>query len=198
MTDETPTTRSPDEPPGQRRLSTTPTNRASLAPAVTGVDAADDRTAVIWVTSDRDPDSVLASLRDAATADLPPSVDIIAVDDCLRSTATDDGTTSTAIPHQRTELTVHTLPAAGDIDTLGQALVDTVTGLDHSGLVPSLVIDGLAGLLAEPDPERLFQFLHLVTGTARAHGWTVHVSLDPETVGSEVVDLVAPLFDDVH
>lgn len=198
MTDDTPTTSDPTRSTGDRILTTAPTSQTAVSIRTTPDPPTTERRGVIWVTADRNPDDVLDVLRSQASGGLPPRIDVISIEDCLRAATTDDGMSATQIPMEPTTLTVHTIAPGGDVDILGKALVETVTSLDHSGLVPHLMIDNLAHILPHDDEERIFQFLHLITGTARAHGWSVHVTLDPDEVPTDLIELVTPLFDDVN
>lgn len=96
------------------------------------------------------------------------------------------------------------LPAqvvGGDLDDLLSATHREIEAVraDADGLDPAelrVCVDSLDALLATHDEERVFRFLHGLSGSVRDAGAMCHVHL-PTSVDAEPVETLEPLFDAV-
>lgn len=88
-----------------------------------------------------------------------------------------------------------------DLVALGEAVSEAVDALDGvaGGLDPAelrVCFDSLRPLLAEHDEQRVFRFLHALTGDVRGARGMGHYHL-PVDYGSDAVRVLEPLFDAV-
>lgn len=200
MTSDSDPTTPPDDSLGSRSLVTYGPNETVLdgldrsAWEVGGVGP----TGMVWVGGSGGPDDAVSQLRDADLTGMPDSLTVISLDDCERSTAAQgSGSSGTTVPFEPSELTVHALAPAADLEDLGAALMESVQDLEALGYEIVIVLDDLGSILEETSLERVYQFLHILTGKSDAQGWTVRIGLDPSEVDDRTLPTLTPLFDSV-
>lgn len=174
----------------------------SVLSAVDGTtlgDQATDQTGLIWVTSESTPDEVVRELRDANLAGMPRSLDVISMGDCGRSAArSETAQSTTSVPFQPSDLTVHGLPEGTDLDELARSLMECTERLARTDTDVVIIFDDLSRILADRSLENVYQFLHILTGKAGIEGWTVQVGIALGSIEDRAVRTVEPLFDDAH
>lgn len=187
----------PADPPGRCTLITTPTT-ANLPRAQSGPTATtpDTGTGFVWVTDDGDPDAVLSKLNASPRTELPGSIDLISLSNCLRST--EPGTEPTTYPMNGTDLRVHELAEENSLTNLGMTIIECVTRLEASGTTPVIVFDEFETLLTTHTPREVFKFLHVLTGKCRGSNWQLQVRVDADESTTEQIETLQPLFDTIE
>jgi hypothetical protein len=155
-------------------------------------------TGMVWVSGSGGPDDAISQLRDAELTGMPDSLTVISLDDCGRSATTQEsGSAGTTVPFEPSELTVHALAPEADLEDLGVAIMESVQDLETLGYEIVIVLDDLGTVLSDTSLERVYQFLHILTGKSDANGWTVRIGLDPSDVDDRTLTTLTPLFDSV-
>jgi len=91
---------------------------------------------------------------------------------------------------------VHTTGvAADDLTGLGIAVSRYLDRWEGTGGPTTACIDSLTSILEHADSERVFRFLHTVTGRFMAAGASGHVHLDPSAVDTQTITTLRTLFD---
>jgi hypothetical protein len=201
MTDSTDHASSPGERGGLRSLVTYGADDTVFS-AVDGTpwgERVPDRTGLVWVTTEGTPDEVVAQLRGADLAGMPRSVDVISMGDPGRSAATTEaGPSTTSVPFQPSDLTVHALPDGSELSELAKSIMQSIERLSRSDSDVVIVFDDLGRVVTDTSLDDVYQFLHILTGKAGLEGWTMRVGIDVDRVEEEAVRAMEPLFDDVH
>lgn len=157
-----------------------------------------DPTGMVWVGGSGGPDEAVSQLQEADLTGMPDNLTVISLDDCGRSTtAQQPGTAGTTVPFEPSELTVHALAPEADLEDLGVTIMESVQDLDALGYEVVIIFDDLGPILADTSLERVYQFLHILTGKSDAQGWTVRIGLDPSDVDDRTLPTLTPLFDSV-
>jgi len=118
------------------------------------------------------------------TDELPASMAIV----CPESR----GTTDSELPDGVYETHV----AAGDLTGISIAVSRYLDRWDDDRPVTACM-DSLTAMLQYTDTERVFRFLHTITGRFVAAGASAHVHLDPATQDDQTVATLSTLFDSV-
>lgn len=193
----------PDAPSGpDGDPATTLVRRAPGQSILDGWPGADDdvdpERAVVWATSDGGPNAAVAELQRSDRA-MPARVDVVALDDavrCATAAGPDDGVSTTSVPFQPSDVTVHVLPQRAGLGELGELLVDCferIGGADHPVTV---VVEDLTPLVHAHGLRDVFTFLHLLTTKVDAMGARALVGATDDLDGSAFSTL-CPLFDEV-
>jgi hypothetical protein len=85
--------------------------------------------------------------------------------------------------------------AAGDLTGVSIAVSRYVDRWEGDDRAVHACLDSLTAMLQYTDADRVFRFLHTVTGRCMATGATLHVHLDPDTQDDQTVATLATLFD---
>lgn len=201
MTSDSDPTTPPDDSLGSRSLVTHGTDETVLD----GVDRSAwtvgsvDPTGMVWVTGSGGPDEAVSQLQDADLSGMPDSLTVISLDDCGRSASTQEaGSAGTTVPFEPSDLTVHALAPEADLEDLGVAIMESVQDLETLGYEIVIVLDDLGTILSDTSLERVYQFLHILTGKSDAQGWTVRIGVDPSDVDDRTLPTLRPLFDSVE
>jgi hypothetical protein len=137
---------------------------------------------VLHIAYDRPPSAVVEDWQ-AAHGELPASLAIVAPAE--RGENTDD-----ELPHS-----VHvTRVAPDDLTGVGIAVGRYLDRWQGSSVV---CLDSLTALLRRAEEDRVFRFLHTLTGRFVAADAAGHVHLDPSTQDERTVATLATLFDAV-
>lgn len=156
-------------------------------------------TGMVWVAGSGGPDEAVAELRDADLTGMPDSLTVISLDDSERSAATSQaGLSGTSVPFEPSDLTVHALAPETGLEDLGVAIMESVQDHEALGYEIVIVIDELGTILGDTSLERVYQFLHILTGKSDVEGWTLRVGLDPSEVDDRTLPTLTPLFDSVE
>jgi hypothetical protein len=139
---------------------------------------------VLQIAYDRTPATVVDHWQ-RDVGDLPASMAII----CPESLA--DG--SAALP----DGVYTTSVAADDLTGVGIAVSRYLDRWDGSRAPTTACLDSLTEVLERADTERVFRFLHTVTGRFMAAGVDTHVHLDPATQDEQTIATLRTLFDTV-
>ncbi|MFB6165389.1 MAG: hypothetical protein ABEJ31_09555 [Haloarculaceae archaeon] len=92
--------------------------------------------------------------------------------------------------------TVHvTTVAPADLTGVSIAVSRYLDRWDDAGVPTAACLDSLSALLQYADQDRVFRFLHTLTGRFAAAGATGHVHLDPATQDEQTIATLATLFD---
>jgi hypothetical protein len=94
------------------------------------------------------------------------------------------------------EYHVTTLADAADLTGLGMTLNECLSGWDEPAEV-TLCFDSLSILLQYATVERVFRFLHMLTGTLRDQGATGHFHVDPAAHDESDLAQIRQVFDRV-
>lgn len=138
---------------------------------------------VLTIAYNRRPATVVAQWREH-NDDLPATMAII----CPESQAT---------PDQSLPEGVHeTHVAAGDLTGVSIAVSRYLDRWDD-GRPITACMDSLTAMLQYTDTDRVFRFLHTITGRFMAVGASSHVHLDPATQDDQTVATLSTLFDSV-
>jgi hypothetical protein len=133
---------------------------------------------VLQVSYERPPDAIVEDWLTHHDG-LPASLAVVGPDDGAATLPTD----------------VHvTTVAPDDLTGVGIAVGRY---LDRWDGTPVVCVDSLTTLLAHVDQDRLFRFMHTLTGRFVAAGAAAHVHLDPSTQDERTVATLATLFDTV-
>lgn len=92
---------------------------------------------------------------------------------------------------------VKTLADAADLTGLGMALNDCLTEWEETGTELVCCFDSLSILLQYADTERVFRFLHMLTGKLSDVGATAHFHMDPVAHDEETVAKLSQVFDSI-
>lgn len=139
---------------------------------------------VLQIVYDRTPASVVDDWQ-RAVGDLPASMAIICPEaQSGGSAALPDGVYSTSV-------------AADDLTGVGIAVSRYLDRWDGSRAPTTACLDSLTDVLERADTERVFRFLHTVTGRFMAAGVSAHVHLDPATHDDQTIATLRTLFDTV-
>lgn len=139
---------------------------------------------VLTISYNRRPAALVESWE-SHHGELPASMAII----CPESQAT---------PEQNLPASVHeTHVAAGDLTGVSIAISRYLDRWEDEGEAVAGCMDSLTAMLQYTDTERIFRFLHTITGRFMAVGAPVHVHLDPGTQDEQTIATLSTLFDSV-
>ncbi|WP_136717958.1 DUF7504 family protein [Halorientalis salina] len=119
------------------------------------------------------------------TDELPASLAVI----CPESRATAD--------RDLPEGVYETHVAPGDLTGVGIAVSRYLDRWAEDERAVTGCVDSLTAMLQYADTERVFRFLHTLTGRFLAAGASVHVHLDPATQDDRTIATLSTLFDSV-
>lgn len=139
---------------------------------------------VLTIAYNRRPTAVVEHWREH-NDDLPAEMAII----CPESQATPDDTLPEGV-HE-------THVAAGDLTGVSIAVSRYLDRWEDEGQPITACLDSLTALLQYTDTDRVFRFLHTITGRFMAVGANAHVHLDPGTQDDQTVATLTTLFDSV-
>lgn len=87
--------------------------------------------------------------------------------------------------------------AASDLTGVGIAVSRYLDRWAGNDTPTTACLDSLGALLEQSNTERVFRFLHTITGRFVAAGATAHFHLDPSTQDQQTVTTLSSLFDSV-
>lgn len=145
------------------------------------------RRPVVFVTVD---DAAGVIERWAAAAGTTPPASSLVVEAGEGPGATD----ADAVPDG---VTVTQVAGPGDLTSVGVAVTQNLDAWRESGRRPVCCVESLTTFLQYADLERVFRFLHVLTGKLRNVGADTHVHLDPAAHGEQTVHTLVSLCDAV-
>ncbi len=92
---------------------------------------------------------------------------------------------------------VEALTDAGDLTGLGVALNQVLSEWDQAGSDLALCFDSLSILLQYAEFDRVFRFLHMLTGKLATVDATAHFHLDPAAHDESEIAQLTPIFDSI-
>jgi hypothetical protein len=154
-------------------------------------------TRLVWVTPERTPDEMVRHLESGDVSGMPRSVDLLSIGDRVRAaTATADTPSTTVVPFEGAELTVHGLRRGSDVDEIARSVLDCVEHVARGD--QEIFVDNVARLVTQTSLEEVFRLLHLLIAKATVEGWSVTAGLDAARVSEETARTLEPLFDEVY
>lgn len=125
--------------------------------------------------------------------DLPSQAGIISVDEVTRSaTVSTDTAGEQPLP---TPISIETVTDPGDLTGLGIAISKYLSNWAGSPNRTVVCFHSLTTLLQYADLERVFRFLHLLTGRLKSADAVAHFHLDPGAHDAQTVNTLSQLFD---
>lgn len=154
-------------------------------------------TNLVWVSPERTPDEIVRSLQDADVSGMPRAIDLVLIGDRVRAaTATADTPSTSVVPFEPADLTVHGLRRDSEVDVIARSVLDCVDHIARGE--QQIVLDDIGRLVTETSLEGVYRLLHLLTAKADLEGWTVTVGMDIERVEERTARTLEPLFDQVQ
>ncbi len=143
---------------------------------------------VLWVAYSRTPDSCLTQWRQHGTTQ-PNDISIINVGDSVRSAVAANGA-SHGGPGP-----IQTVPSAGDLTGLGIAISNVLSQWAETDAQTVVCFDSLTALLQYVEPEKSYEFLHVLTGRLFAADAIAHFHISPDAHDDQTVEMIRSLFD---
>lgn len=150
-----------------------------------------DRENVLSITFTQSADDRLDLWR-SHVADLPAQAGIVSVDVLTRSASSSAPSPSQTAPQP---ITVETVSDPGDLTGLGIAISKFVSNWDGSPNRTVVCFHSLTPLLQYADLQRVFRFLHVLTGRLKSVDAVAHFHLDPHAHDEQTLDTLTQLFD---
>lgn len=94
-----------------------------------------------------------------------------------------------------THVEVGSVGSAGDLTALGVEITETLTEWDRRPLAIGFCFHSLTPLFQYADLDRVYRFLHVITGRLSAVGARAHFHLDPNAHDDRTVSTLQTLFD---
>ncbi|MFC6993123.1 hypothetical protein ACFQH3_16200 [Haladaptatus sp. GCM10025707] len=145
-------------------------------------------TNVLWVAYSRSPDSCLTQWHRHG-AGRPNDLAIINVGDSVRSAAA----ASTA--GENPQGPIQTVASAGDLTGLGIKISEVLTRWADQDAQIVVCFDSLTTLLQYVDPEKAYEFLHVLTGRLFAADAIAHFHINPGAHDDQTLSMIRSLFD---
>lgn len=192
-----------DESPLADRLGPTTNNVLLLAPAMASCEddgcvdlleppGADDRD-LLFVTFVQSPDERLERYRSTSEAEAPARVGFVDAGDSTRSAAAVAGSSATPAD----AISVRTVSNAGDLTDLGIKLSTYLSEWSPDGRRIVVCVHSLSTLLQYADLQRVFRFLHVLTGRVRSADALAHYHMDPAAHDGQTRNTLSTLFDGI-
>lgn len=143
---------------------------------------------VLWVAYSRTPDSCLTHWHQHGKTQ-PADISIINVGDSVRSASAATGE-SHGGPGP-----IQTLPCAGDLTGLGIAISNVLSQWAKTDAQIVVCFDSLTALLQYVEPEKAYEFLHVLTGRLFAADAIAHFHISPDAHDDQTVAMLRSLFD---
>lgn len=150
-----------------------------------------DRENVLSITFTQSADDRL-SLWQSYVPDLPAHAGIITVDVLTRSASTNDAPPAQNIP---TPIAVESVSDPGDLTGLGIAISEFLSNWEGAPNQTVVCFHSLTPLLQYADLQRVFRFLHVLTGRLESAGAVAHFHLDPHAHDEQTLGTLSQLFD---
>jgi hypothetical protein len=150
-----------------------------------------ERENVLSITFTQSADDRL-SLWQSYVDDLPAQAGIVTVDVMTRSAASDTVSPSQPIP---TPIAVESVSDPSDLTGFAieiSKFLSTWEGVPNQTVV---CFHSLTQLLQYADLQRVFRFLHVLTGRLESAGAVAHFHLDPQTHDEQTLGALSQLFD---
>lgn len=150
-----------------------------------------DRENVLSITFTQSADDRLDLWR-SYVADLPAQAGIVTVDVMTRSASSNDAATSQTIPQP---IAIETVSDPGDLTGLGIAISEILSNWGGSPNQTVVCFHSLTPLLQYADLQRVFRFLHVLTGRLNSVDAVAHFHLDPHAHDEQTLNTLSQLFD---
>ncbi len=146
---------------------------------------------VLYVTFVQSADERLESWRRRHDDTQPNRLGVIDVGGSTRSATA----TSAAAPDPTSPVRIETIASPGNLTNLGIKISGFLQDWEPTDADPTICFHSLTTLLQYADLQRVFRFLHVLTGRVRAVGGTAHFHLDPGAHDPQVENTLMTLFD---
>ena len=153
-----------------------------------------ESTDVVSVTVAQSPDDRLESWRAHVGADLPDRMGIVDVGGTARSAA---AATVTAPKSVGGGVTIEPVADPGDLTSLGIRISGFLADWEDGDNRIALCFHSLTPLLQYVDVQRLFRFLHVLTGRVAAVDGVAHFHIDPTAHDDRTINTIKTLFNAV-
>lgn len=146
---------------------------------------------VLWITFTQSAADRLTVWR-SYLDELPAETGVVTVDLLTRSATSDTASPTQAVP---TPIAVESVSDAGDLTGLGLAISNFLSDWAEKSKQTVVCFHSLTPLLQYADLQRVFRFLHVLTGRLESAGAVAHFHLDPHAYDEQTIGTLAPLFD---
>jgi len=130
-------------------------------------------------------------LWDAHVDERPARAGIISVGEITRSASTDTTSTQRLVG----PLTIETVSDPGDLTGLGIAVSTFLSEWGDDDNQTVACFHSLTPLLQHADLQRVFRFLHVLTGRLKTSDAVAHYHMDPNAHDQQTISTLRPLFD---
>lgn len=148
---------------------------------------------VLFVTFVQSPDERLLRWRSRRDAAAPARIGFVDAGDSTRSAAV----TSTGTGGPADTVSVRTVSNAGDLTHLGIQLSTYLSEWEDDPNRTVVCFHSLSTLLQYADLERIFRFLHAITGRIRSADAVAHYHMDPSAHDAKTLNTLTTLFDGI-
>lgn len=146
---------------------------------------------VLYVTFTDTPDRRLEQWARHAGNERPARVGFVTVGESTRS-----ATAATTIEGAGDgEITVRTVSSPGNLTSIGIKASQYLAEWEATGNRTVICFDSLTTLLQYADVQRVFRFLHVITGRVRSTGSSAHYHVDPTAHDERTLSTLKTLFD---
>ncbi|WP_442905065.1 DUF7504 family protein [Haladaptatus sp. ZSTT2] len=141
---------------------------------------------VLWVAYSRTPDNCLTHWHQHGNTQ-PADISIINVGDSVRSASAATGGGGPG--------PIQTVASAGDLTGLGIAISNVLSQWAETDAQTVVCFDSLTALLQYVEPEKAYEFLHVLTGQLFAADAIAHFHISPDAHDDQTVAMLRSLFD---
>ena len=131
-------------------------------------------------------------LWDEYIEERPAQTGIISIGEMMRSTTAD---TSTTIQQSAGPLVIETVSDPSDLTDLGMTISSFLSEWDTNDNQTVACFHSITSLLQYADVQRVFRFLHVLTGKFDSSEVVAHYHMDPSAHDQQTISTLTPLFD---
>lgn len=133
-------------------------------------------------------------LWDSHVDERPAHTGIISIGEMTRSTSAN---TTTTLQPARGPLVIETVSDPSDFTNLGMTISSFLSEWDDNDNQTRVCFHSLTALLQYAPLQRVFRFLHILTGRVENSDAVAHYHMDPNAHDQQAVSTLTPLFDAV-
>ena len=131
-------------------------------------------------------------LWDEHIEERPAQTGIISVGEMMRSTTAD---TSTTVQQSVGPLVIETVSDPSDLTELGMTISSLLTEWNTNNNETVACFHSITSLIQYADVQRVFQFLHVLTGKFDSSEVVAHYHMNPSAHDQQTISTLMPLFD---
>jgi hypothetical protein len=163
---------------------------------LTVTEPADENVLSVTITQSADK---RVQLWDAHVDERPVRVGIISAGEFTRSAATATSSSPQTPPSQHSpeSLRIETVSDPGDLTGIGIAISTFLSEWAENETQTVACFHSITPLLQYANLQRIFRFLHVLTGRFESMGVVAHFHLDPGAHDQQAISTLTPLFDAV-